>query len=101
MRRHFDANARTRSLAFKCGGKHSQRKEGVMNNAKPPSADARSHSLFFIGRDSRGNWVVQDRDHLRGGLFVDRTQALKFALLENGRSAAGRRHGVRGCSSST
>jgi hypothetical protein len=56
-----------------------------MGNAEPPSADARSSSLFFIGRDSHGNWVVQDRDRLRGGLFVDRTQALKFALFENGR----------------
>jgi hypothetical protein len=55
-----------------------------MDNAKPPSAEARSSSLFYIGRDSHGNWVVQDRDHLRGGLFVDRTQALKFALFENG-----------------
>ena len=56
-----------------------------MDNAKPPSADVRSSPLFFIGRDSHGNWVVQDRDHLRGGLFADRTQALKFALFENGR----------------
>jgi hypothetical protein len=38
-----------------------------------------------MGRDSHGNWVVQDRDRLRGGLFVDRNQALKFALFENGR----------------
>jgi hypothetical protein len=40
--------------------------------------------LFKIGRDSRGHWVVQDQCGLHGGLFVDRAQALKFALFENG-----------------
>jgi hypothetical protein len=38
----------------------------------------------MIGRDSGGHWVVQDQQGLRGGLFVDRTEALKFALFENG-----------------
>jgi hypothetical protein len=38
----------------------------------------------MIGRDSHGHWVVQDQRGLHGGLFVDRTQALKFALFENG-----------------
>jgi hypothetical protein len=56
-----------------------------MGQSKPPSASRRSRSpLFFIGRDSRGNWVVQDQHHVCGGLFVNRTQALKFALFENG-----------------
>jgi hypothetical protein len=27
---------------------------------------------------------VQDQQGLRGGLFVDRAEALKFAMLENG-----------------
>jgi len=39
---------------------------------------------FQMGRDSRGNWVVQDDRGLRGGLFVSREQALRFAMLENG-----------------
>jgi len=39
---------------------------------------------FQIGRNSRGNWVVQDDQGLCGGLFVDRNQALRFAMLENG-----------------
>jgi hypothetical protein len=51
-----------------------------MGQSKPPSCS----SLFFIGRDSHGNWVVQDRERLRGGLFVDRKEALKFAMFENG-----------------
>jgi hypothetical protein len=57
-----------------------------MGQSKPPSSRPRSRSsLFFIGKDSQGNWVVQDEQRLCGGLFVDRTQALKFALFENGR----------------
>jgi hypothetical protein len=55
-----------------------------MNKQEPP---ARSHSkstLFFIGKNSRGNWVVQDQQHLSGGLFIDRAAALRFALFDNG-----------------
>jgi hypothetical protein len=56
-----------------------------MGHFKPPSSQSRSDSsLFFIGKDRRGNWVVQDQRGLRGGLFVDRKEALKFAMFENG-----------------
>src|SRR5215470_17855352 len=45
----------------------------------------RSENTFFlIGRNSRGNWVVQDQDGLCGGLFIGQAAALKFALAENG-----------------
>jgi hypothetical protein len=40
--------------------------------------------LFRIGKDSHGNWVAQDQQGLCGGLFVDRAEALKFAMFENG-----------------
>jgi hypothetical protein len=40
--------------------------------------------IFMIGRDSRGNWVAQEQSGVRGGLFVDRAGALKFAKSENG-----------------
>jgi hypothetical protein len=40
--------------------------------------------LFFIGNDGRGNWVVQDQQGLCGGLFIDRAEALRFAMFENG-----------------
>jgi hypothetical protein len=40
--------------------------------------------IFLIGKNSRGNWVVQDQNGLCGGLFVGRAAALKFALSENG-----------------
>lgn len=56
-----------------------------MRTDEPPSTSFSSQSnLFRIGRDSRGRWVVQDQQGLRGGLFVDRAQALKFAMFENG-----------------
>ena len=49
---------------------------------EPPSTVSKPQ-LFFIGRDSRNNWVVQE--HVCGGLFVDRAEALRFAMFENGR----------------
>jgi hypothetical protein len=52
-----------------------------MGQAEPPSSGT---PLFYIGRNSHGQWVVQDQRHLCGGLFVDRAKALKFALFENG-----------------
>jgi hypothetical protein len=51
---------------------------------EPPSANHSKSSLFLIGKNSRGHWVVQDQRGLCGGLFVDRTEALKFAMFENG-----------------
>ena len=41
-------------------------------------------SLFLVGQNSRGNWVVRGQDGRCGGLFVGRAEALKFALSENG-----------------
>lgn len=40
--------------------------------------------LFRIGKDSHGNWVVQDQQGLCGGLFVNCSEALKFAKSESG-----------------
>jgi hypothetical protein len=52
-----------------------------MGQLEPPSSRSQ---LFFIGKDSRGNRVVQDQEHLRGGLFIDRAEALRFAMFKNG-----------------
>jgi hypothetical protein len=38
----------------------------------------------MIGKNSRGSWVVQDQRGKCGGLFVDRVEALRFAMFENG-----------------
>jgi hypothetical protein len=40
--------------------------------------------IFMIGRDSGGHWVAQEKDGLRGGLFVNRAEALKYAKFESG-----------------
>jgi len=60
----------------------SSSRRTAMRQAEPPSS-SRS-SLFLIGQNSRGNWVVQDQRGVCGGLFVDRAEALRFAMFENG-----------------
>ena len=55
-----------------------------MKHSEPPSIESCS-KLFLVGKNSHGNWVVQDQDRLCGGLFVDRAQAFRFAMFENGR----------------
>lgn len=39
---------------------------------------------FLIGQDSQGRWVVQDRRGLCGGLFVNREEAIRYAMFESG-----------------
>ena len=50
--------------------------------AEPPSWFR--PSVFMIGQNSRGNWVVQDQKGICGGLFVDRDGAFRFVRAENG-----------------
>jgi hypothetical protein len=50
---------------------------------EPPSCSSPS-SIVFIGKNSRGQWVAQEQNGLYGGLFVNRAQAVKYALFENG-----------------
>ena len=54
-----------------------------MKLVEPPSCSAAS-TIVFIGKNSRGNWVAQEQNGLYGGLFVNRAQAVKYALFENG-----------------
>ena len=56
----------------------------MQHNEPPLPARCSEHSLFRIGKDSHGHWVVQDDSGRCGGLFVNRVQALKFAMFENG-----------------
>ena len=39
--------------------------------------------LFMVGQDSHGNWVVQNQNRTRGGLFAGRIDALRFVRSEN------------------
>jgi hypothetical protein len=50
---------------------------------EPPSCSSLSN-IVFIGKNRRGQWVAQEQNGLYGGLFVDRAQAVKYALFENG-----------------
>ena len=50
---------------------------------EPPSCSSPS-AIVFIGRNRRGQWVAQEQNGLYGGLFVNRAQAVKYALFENG-----------------
>jgi hypothetical protein len=52
----------------------------VVAESEPPSCS----SVFMIGQDSRGNWVVRDQSGLRGGLFVGRAEALRYVRDEAG-----------------
>ena len=54
-----------------------------MKLVEPPSLSAAS-TVVFLGKNRRGNWVAQEQTGLYGGLFVNRAQAIKYALFENG-----------------
>ena len=55
-----------------------------MKLVEPPSCSSPS-TIVFVGKNSRGHWVAQEQNGLYGGLFVNRAQAVKYALFENGR----------------
>jgi hypothetical protein len=50
-----------------------------MSNAKP-----RLSARLIVGQDCHGRWVVQDRLGLCGGWFVDRAEAIRYAMFETG-----------------
>ncbi|MBR0697593.1 hypothetical protein [Bradyrhizobium lablabi] len=54
-----------------------------MKLVEPPSCSTPS-SIVFIGKNRCGQWVAQEKNGLFGGLFVNRAQAVKYALFENG-----------------
>ena len=56
-----------------------------MKLVEPPSCSSAALPLVFIGRNHKGDWVAQEQNGLYGGLFVNRAQAIKYALFENGR----------------
>jgi hypothetical protein len=45
-------------------------------------------AMCLIGKNSKGHWVVQGPQGRFGGLFVNRAEALKFAMFENGQPHA-------------
>jgi hypothetical protein len=59
-----------------------------MDKSEPPSLESCKSPLFLVGKNSHGNWVVQDQSGLCGGLFLNRAEALKFAMFESGNPQA-------------
>ena len=59
-------------------------KETHVKLVEPPSCSSAAFSLVFIGQNHRGDWVAQEQNGRYGGLFVNRAQAIKYALAENG-----------------
>ena len=55
-----------------------------MNKGESPALPYSKPPLFRVGKNRDGHWVVQDSMGLRGGLFIDRTEAIKFAMYESG-----------------
>src|ERR1700753_279430 len=51
---------------------------------EPEETPSSGPSPVVIGRNGKGEWVVQERSGLFGGLFVSSAQAMKYALFENG-----------------
>jgi hypothetical protein len=49
-----------------------------INETEPPSCP--HPSLFMIGQDGRGNWVVQDQSGIRGGLSTGPRRFASCAL---------------------
>jgi hypothetical protein len=62
---------------------HGIRRNTNVKLVEPPSYSSLSN-IVFIGKNSRGQWVAMEQNGLYGGLFVNRAQAVKYALFENG-----------------
>jgi len=46
------------------------------------AAGAAGSSCLFIGQNRLGQWVVRDAHSICGGLFGNRTEAIRFAMYE-------------------
>ena len=54
-----------------------------MTKSRSPIAMS-AQAALLMGTNSRGDWVVRDRAGRRGGVFVNRASALRYARLETG-----------------
>ena len=52
---------------------------------EPPSCNPAASNVILIGRNRHGYWIAREKNGLFGGLFVNRAEAIKYALFENGR----------------
>ena len=56
----------------------------ALRDTEPPS---RGTHPFLIGRNCRGQWVVCEENGVRGGLFVNQAEALRYIRSENDNQA--------------
>jgi hypothetical protein len=82
--RNSHDNRRRKGAAFRKQALLIIRRNTNVKLVEPPSCSSAS-TIIFIGKNSRGNWVAQEQNGRHGGLFVNRAQAFKYALFENGR----------------
>jgi len=54
--------------------------------SRPEASSGKSAKLptFFVGKNSRRRWVVQDQRGLCQALFVKRAEAIRFAMYASG-----------------
>jgi hypothetical protein len=62
----------------------SKRRSAMMRDQQGEPPSWLKPPVFKMGQDKRGNWVVQDQQGTRGGLFVNREAALRYLRAENG-----------------
>ncbi len=55
-----------------------------MSKTAPLLIEDRLFRGLVVGQDRRGRWVVQDRLGLCGGWFVNRAEAIRYAMFETG-----------------
>jgi hypothetical protein len=51
---------------------------------RKPQRLANPSSTFLVGKNGRGQWVVQDQRGLCGAMFVRRAEAIRFAMYASG-----------------
>ncbi|WP_338156371.1 hypothetical protein [Bradyrhizobium elkanii] len=55
----------------------------MMQLLDPPSHGS-APRVVFVGRNRHGNWIAREQRGTFGGVFVNRAEAVKFALFKNG-----------------
>lgn len=55
-----------------------------MTKLDEPSSCRPATPTVFVGRNRCGNWIACEQNGIFGGLFVNRAQAVKYALHKNG-----------------
>nr|WP_271596004.1 hypothetical protein [Bradyrhizobium sp. CCBAU 25360] len=56
---------------------------GVIQVLDSGSSDC-APPIVYVGRNRAGNWVACEKRGAFGGLFINRVEALKYALFKNG-----------------